>query len=148
MGELAVLSIIAAEVKRGGRCMLPVDAIAAMAGVCRSTVQNAQRQARRLGLLTVTERRRRGAKSDTNVIEVIDPAWLAWLKMQGRKGHRAQENKHHEISLLHSTVNAGESPHNPPVFSLRSGHPPAESVLFAGDVHDRLKSGRKARLYR
>ena len=49
-GELAVLSVIGRQCQRGGTCSLPIDAIAALAGVSRTSVQNALRQARRLGL--------------------------------------------------------------------------------------------------
>ena len=48
--------------------------IAALAGVSRSTTQNALRAARRLGLIEVKERRRRGLPSLTNVIKVIRPS--------------------------------------------------------------------------
>jgi hypothetical protein len=80
-GEAAVLTVVAREVQRSGRCEFYLDKIAALAGVCRSTAQNALHEARRLGLLTVTERRRRGAKSLTNVVEVISPEWRAWLRI-------------------------------------------------------------------
>ena len=84
LGELAVLSVIAREVqRRDGTCALPLDAIAALAGVSRTTVQNSLRQARRLGLLEVKERRRRGLPSLTNVIRVISKEWSAWLKLSG-----------------------------------------------------------------
>jgi hypothetical protein len=46
---------------------LPIDKIAALAGVSRSTVQNALREARRVGLCRSDGARRRGAKSLTNV---------------------------------------------------------------------------------
>ena len=60
------------------------------AGDRRSTTQNALREARRrLGLVTVTERRRRGAKSLTNVIEIVSAEWAAWLKL-GAKGFGVQ----------------------------------------------------------
>ena len=45
MAENAVLAVIAAEVSRRGQCMLTIGAIAAQAGVCKSTVRNALRQA-------------------------------------------------------------------------------------------------------
>ena len=80
-GEAAALTVIAREVQRAGRCELYLDKIAAIAGVCRSTAQNALREAKRLGLVTVTERRRRGAKSLTNVIEVASVEWRAWLRI-------------------------------------------------------------------
>jgi hypothetical protein len=84
LGELAVLSVIAREVqRRDGACSLPIDALAALAGVSRTTVQNLLRQARHLGLLEVKERRRRGLPSLTNVIKVISKEWSAWLKLSG-----------------------------------------------------------------
>jgi hypothetical protein len=84
LGELAVLSVIAREVqRRDGACSLPIDAIAALAGVSRTTAQNSLRQGRHLGLLKVKERRRRGLPSLTNVIKVISPEWASWLKLSG-----------------------------------------------------------------
>ena len=83
----AVLSVIAREVqRRDGACALPLDALAALAGVSRTTVQNLLRQARHLGLLEVKERRRRGLPSLTNVLRVISPEWIAWLKLSGEGG--------------------------------------------------------------
>ena len=82
--ELAVLTVIARQVQRAGACVLPVDAIAALAGVSRTTVKRALRQAKLLGLLLVKERRIPGRKSLTNVVRVISPEWLGWLKLQPR----------------------------------------------------------------
>jgi hypothetical protein len=42
-------------------------------------------QARRLGLITVEERRRPGQRSLTNIVRIISKEWLTWL----RKGPRA-----------------------------------------------------------
>ena len=86
VGELAVLTVIGRQVQRGGVCVLPIDAIAALAGVSRTTVQNAQRQARALGLIEVRERRRRGLPSLPNVVSVTDKLWRAWLKLGGQGG--------------------------------------------------------------
>ena len=84
-GELAVLRIVADAVRDNGQCVLPVDAIAARAGVCRTTAQNAIRQAAREGLLTVQERRREGRRNDLNIIRIISAEWLTWLKRVGSK---------------------------------------------------------------
>jgi hypothetical protein len=78
-GELAVLRIVADEAKRGGTCDLPLGALTARAGVSRTTAQNALRAAARAFLLTVRERRRRGANSLTNIVRIISPEWLAWI---------------------------------------------------------------------
>jgi len=46
-GERAVLCVVGTEVKRHGICDWPIDKIAAIAGVGRTTVQNALHTARR-----------------------------------------------------------------------------------------------------
>jgi hypothetical protein len=85
-GEVAVLRVIGDQVKRHGTCSLYIDAIAAMAGMHRTTVQNALRQARRLGLITVEERRPPGRrKSLNNIVRIVSQEWLTWL----RRGPRA-----------------------------------------------------------
>src|SRR3954463_8183513 len=66
VSELAVLRIIGDEVRQHGLCDRCVDEIAARAGVCRRMVQNAIREAARLGLLTVEERRREGRRNLPN----------------------------------------------------------------------------------
>jgi hypothetical protein len=81
VGELAVLTVVGRQCQRGGTCTLPIDAIAALAGVCRTTAQNALRLAKSQGLILVRERRRRGLASLTNVITVISREWLTWLKL-------------------------------------------------------------------
>ena len=70
-GQRAVLCIVAGEVKHHGICDLPIDKIAALAGVSRTSVQTAMHEARRLGHIKVTERPQRRRKSLTNVVEII-----------------------------------------------------------------------------
>jgi hypothetical protein len=84
-GEAAVLRIVADEVKARQICALCLDAIAARAGVSRTTAQNAIRQAKRLGMVEVQERRRPGAKSLPNLVKIIDREWLTWIKHHGFK---------------------------------------------------------------
>ena len=45
-GELAVLTVVGRQCQKGGACSLHIDAIAALAGVCRTIVKNALRAAR------------------------------------------------------------------------------------------------------
>jgi hypothetical protein len=100
MAELAVLTVIARQCQRAGACTLPIDAIAALAGCSRTTVKNALRQARLLGLILVKERRIPGRKSLTNVVSIISKEWLGWLKIGvGVKKLTATDNH------LHSKVN-------------------------------------------
>lgn len=96
-GELATLKVVADEVRQRGTCSLCTDAIAARAGVSNSTARNAIRTARRLGMLSVEERRRQGQRNDTNIIRVIDAAWNAWIA----KGRTAQPLG---VKNLHPTV--------------------------------------------
>ena len=84
VSELAVLRIIGDEVRQHGQCARCVDEIAARAGVCRRTVQNAIREAARLGLLTVEERRREGRRNLPNVIRIVAKEWISWLARGGR----------------------------------------------------------------
>ncbi|WAC29239.1 hypothetical protein [Ancylobacter sp. SL191] len=86
-GQCAALAVIGGEVKGRGVCDLPLDKIAALAGVCRTTVRNAINEARRLGLVRVTSRPRPGQKNLTNLIEILSPEWRAWLK-RGPTAHR------------------------------------------------------------
>jgi hypothetical protein len=86
-GQRAVLCIVAGEVKHHGICDLPIDKIAALAGVCRTTVQTTLHEARRLFHLRITERPQWGRKSLTNVVEIISPEWLTWTK-RGPTAHR------------------------------------------------------------
>ena len=86
VGELAVLTVVGRQCQRGGVCTLPIDALAALSGVCRSTVKAALRAARAGGLLLVRERRRSGRKSLTNIITVISREWAAWLRLGGIGG--------------------------------------------------------------
>lgn len=92
--ELAVLRIIADAVRDNGQCVLPVDAVAARAGVCRTTAQNAIRQAAREGLLTVQERRREGRRNAPNIVRIVSREWQAWIK----RGSGFKKNSPTDIS--------------------------------------------------
>jgi len=83
LAELAVLTVIARQCQRTGVCVLHIDGIAALAGCSRTTVKNALRQARLLGLILVKERRVPGLPSLTNVVSIIAKEWTAWLKLGG-----------------------------------------------------------------
>src|SRR3954467_7731592 len=91
VSELAVLRIVGDEVRLHGCCDRCVDEIAARAGVCRRMVQNALREAARLGLLTIEERRREGRRNLPNVVRIISKEWTMWLARGGRSSRRAAE---------------------------------------------------------
>src|SRR4051812_23479729 len=97
--ETAVLAVIAAEALKHGRCTLVLDHIAALAGVSRTTVKNALREARALGLIRIEERRVSAWRNAPNVVTIISREWSAWLDKR-RKAEGAnsrlpciQENK-------------------------------------------------------
>jgi hypothetical protein len=79
VGERAVLYVIAQQVKLRGQCDLYIDQIAAFAGVCRTTARNAQRTAKRLGLIQIDERRLSRRYNDANRIAIVSREWLVWL---------------------------------------------------------------------
>src|SRR3954464_3765907 len=91
VSELAVLRIVGDEVRLHGCCDRCVDEIAARAGVCRRMVQNALREAARLGLLTIEERRREGRRNLPNVIRIVSKEWMGWLTRGGRSSYPPAE---------------------------------------------------------
>lgn len=99
VSELSTLSVIAREVQKRGRCELHIDAIAAMAGTCRTVVQSALRTARALGLVSVQERRRAGQRSLTNVVTVISAEWRQWLRLGG-EGSEMKTPRINQLSEL------------------------------------------------
>jgi hypothetical protein len=89
VSELAVLRIIGDEVRQHGHCDRCMDEIAARAGVCRRMVQNAIREAARLGLLTVQERRREGRRNLPNVVRIVSKEWTNWIARGGKASRPA-----------------------------------------------------------
>ncbi|GJE62025.1 hypothetical protein MPOCJGCO_4153 [Methylobacterium trifolii] len=90
LGEQAALAVVAAEVRRRGACSWSVGQLAAVGGISESTVKRALREARRLGLVSVEERRLTAWRSDTNVVRVIAPQWVAWLRLDPVQGRGVQ----------------------------------------------------------
>ncbi len=86
--EVAVLRIVADEHRDRSGCARSIGEIAARAGVCVRTVQNALRHAERLGLVTITERRQKGARSLPNIVRVVSQEWLAWIERSGKARER------------------------------------------------------------
>lgn len=78
--ELAVLSIISLEVARRGDCRLTIGHIAAIAGVSRTTVKNAIREAVAQGLISVQERRVSWWRNAPNVVRIVSKEWRTWLR--------------------------------------------------------------------
>ncbi len=122
-GERAVLYVISTEVKRTGVCDWPIAKIAAMAGVCRTTAQNAMREAQRLAHIIVEVRTVPGRKNLTNVVKVISREWCAWLK-RGPIGFKMLDPTKNIYSKKEGTEQA-ERPQGAirGVYEARSGPP-------------------------
>lgn len=117
-GQLAVLRIVGDECRLHGSCSLHIDAIAARAGVCRSTVKTAIHRARELRLVTFEERRRRGLPSLTNIIRIISREWKLWLDRGPKVGVKnltttaTGSYERHEFGAQHTR----ERGHSRPLF--------------------------------
>lgn len=83
MAEQAVLAVVASQVQRADACKLTVGHIAALAGVSETTVRNAVREAKALGLILVEESRRSAWMSNPNRLTIISREWSSWLRLTG-----------------------------------------------------------------
>lgn len=113
-GQCAVLTVITYEIQgnRNDACEFPVDKIAAIAGVCRTTVQSALHEAVRLGHITVTLRPRPGRKNLTNVVKVVSPEWKKWLQRGSFSARTIGSNSAKKSSPTKTTdINKGDSSH-------------------------------------
>ena len=86
LAEQAVLAVIAVEVERAGACTLTLGHIAALAGICRASARNALREAHRLGLVRVEERRLTAWRNAPNKVTITSPEWTAWIRLRRAKG--------------------------------------------------------------
>jgi hypothetical protein len=124
-GQRSVLCIVAGEIKRHGICDLPIDKIAALAGVCRTTVQTAMHEARRLHHIKITERPVPGRKSLPNIVAIVSREWLTWIK---RGPSAARGIGSNPLNLVSTTKNKEERKKGlRNEMSSRNGHgPPSE----------------------
>lgn len=128
--ECAVLAVIAGEVKHHGACDLPIDQVAALAGVCRTSVQNALHEARRLGLIKIVYRPQHGRKHLPNVVEIVSAEWRMWIK-RGPTAHRPIGSKtlQHTSKILNPTkITKGRKPLHQGASSSQH-HRPGGSVV-------------------
>ena len=122
--EVAVLRIVADEHRDRGGCALCVDEIAARAGVCRRTVQNALRHAERLGLVSITERRRESARNLPNIVRVVSREWLAWIEHHSKTAVR--HGRGSQPAARHGVTHAG------PGIGCKTVHPTDKACSFKG----------------
>ena len=86
LAEVAVLAVVAAEVRKRGDCRLTIRELADVAGVCPTTVKNALRAARGLHLLSIEERRLTAFRNAPNIVRITAPEWRAWLRLHVPQG--------------------------------------------------------------
>lgn len=84
LAEQAVLAVVAAETVKRGDLRLCHEAVAAIAGVSRSTVRATLRRARGLGLVEVEERRLTPWRSQPSIVRIVSAAWKAWNRLARR----------------------------------------------------------------
>ena len=79
--ERAALAVIADRCRKKGFCDMCLDEIARVAGVSRTSVQNAIRKARSKGLehISVRERPQSYGKHLTNIIKIVSQSWRGWI---------------------------------------------------------------------
>ena len=94
LGESAVLAVVARQVVQHGACMLAIGHVAALAGVCRSTVKRALREAEALGLIRLEERRLTAWRNLPHRITVTSVDWNAWLRHRRRGGVQTVPTTH------------------------------------------------------
>jgi len=87
-GELAVLRLVADEVRAKRHCALTLGELAARAGVGVTTARNAIHEAAGHGYLTIEERRRDKRPNLSNVVRIVSREWLGWIE-RGRKNSSA-----------------------------------------------------------
>jgi hypothetical protein len=87
-GQRAVLFIVGEEIAARGVCGLSIGEIAARAGVCHRHAQMTLRLAESDGLVTITERPRKGQKHQTNLVRVLSKEWAAWLARRRPTGRK------------------------------------------------------------
>jgi hypothetical protein len=93
------------KVAEHGACGLTIGHIAALAGVSETTVRNAIREAKALGLVTVEERRKSAWVSYPNLVRIVSPEWASWLRLHGCKSVKPTDSRYKNLSESRSAMN-------------------------------------------
>ena len=143
LAEQAVLSLVAAETARRKDCRLAVGHLAAIVGVAETTVRNAIREARKLGLVTVEERRVTGFRNDTNVVRIVSAEWTAWLRLARKAILRKSEDDAHPALAEGTGCKSAKRTHTDVPYLVNSGarNPQKSCRRAAGDLADNSQSG-------
>lgn len=124
--QRAVLFVIAEAVKAAGACDFPIAKIAAKARCSRSSVHAALRLFVERGLIVVQRRPRPGGTHQPNLVRIISPAWLSWIR-RSSTGEGADRKSHPKKDLKETKgpsmglVIGGAPAH------VRTGWPPGQA---------------------
>ncbi|MWV23044.1 helix-turn-helix domain-containing protein [Methylobacterium sp. 2A] len=144
LAEQAVLALVAAETARRGDCRLAVGHVAAIVGVAETTVRNAIREAKKLGLVTVEERRVTGFRNDTNIVRIVAPEWTAWLRL-ARKSASPKPSPRPDVAEGGGCKSANPTPTQIPVLlDSRITHPSKSCRRAASDLDQSPRSRIRA----
>ena len=134
LAEHAVLALVAAETARRGDCQLAIEHMAAVVGVSRSTVRNAIREARKLRLLAVEERRITGRRSGTNIVRIVSPEWVAWLRLARKDDPLSKSGSSARLALRRGGVKFAPTTSTQVSNSGKTGtaKPPRRRIAAAG----------------
>ena len=146
LAEQAVLALVAAETVRRKDCRLAVGHLAAIVGVAETTVRNAIREAVKLGLVTVEERRITGFRNDTNIVRIVSREWAAWLRL-ARKAVLRTEQAPATAGQGGGCKSVNRTPTQVLILSESGGTEPSKSCReAAGDLTQltplRIRAGR------
>ena len=109
MGEGAVLAVVAAEVSKRGACKMTIGHIAALAGVCATTVRNAIREAAALGLLRSEEWRLSAFRNAPNTVTILSAEWTSWLRLGAPRGRVQNGVAHAYVSTKPAWITPGRT---------------------------------------
>jgi hypothetical protein len=130
LAEVAALAVIASEVTKRGSCSLAIGHIAALAGVCATTVKNALRAAHGLGLIRIEERRLTAWRNLPNLVTITSLEWLSWLRI-GPKGEGANLCLARIQNLRNGLAQKRENIHSGSLFRQRQSPTEPEEGLSA-----------------
>jgi hypothetical protein len=134
-GQRSVLCIVAGEVKHHGICDLPIDKIAALASVYRTTVQTTMREAHRLHHIGITERPRPSQKSLPNLVEIVSPEWRSWIRRAPSATRLMGSNSVKMVSTTKNQIKIDDGVHEDArERGKESGSPSKQAIEIAAEL--------------
>ncbi|MBN8914582.1 MAG: hypothetical protein J0I31_03170 [Rhizobiales bacterium] len=124
--QRAVLFVIAEAVKAVGACDFPIAKLAAKARCSRSSVHAALRLFVERGLIAVQRRPRPGGTHLTNLVRIVSPVWLSWIR-RSLAGEGANRKSHPKKDLKETKGPPRGMVTGGPPAHVRTGGPPGQA---------------------